>query len=147
MYCVVTSLENNERKLDNIDVYDLNEKLQELKKRKIAIVVSVTQKYENEIYELLRKNNITNVLLASHYFWTTLNKETFDAIYRDKDFNWYFTRIREWYWKKYDKELNAFLFSKQENTNNIILVVENFAPRVLKISKSLQEQGKNVMVL
>ncbi len=147
LYCVVTSLESNERKLDNIDVYDLNEKLQELKKRKIVIVVSVTQKYENEIYELLRKNNITDVVLASHYFWNILNKETFDAIYRDKDIDWYLIRIKEWYWKKYDKELNVSLYSKQEHTNNIVLVVENFAPRVLKMSKSLQEQGKNVIVL
>lgn len=148
-YCVVTTLDNDSKAIDDIPVYELNDKVLELKTKNILVIVATTSLYEKDIKDNLYSNNILNVTLISDYILMPLYKKTFEGIYKDKDICWFVSRIKNWYFEENGIELD-FLKTDQvteRDSKKIVIVVENFAPRVLKIARALKDKGRDVVVL
>lgn len=147
-YCVVTNLKENAKKIRGIFIYDFSEKVLELQKEDILIIVAVTDLYEKEIASILFDNNIVNVVFASNYLWLPLCQKSFEDIYRDKDWEWYVSRIEEWFFERYSTNLPEYSLcpNMKEKKNAVLFVVENFSPRVVKIAKALKKTGKDVLL-
>lgn len=147
LFIVVTNLNENIEKLYEIPVYDLDNKISELQKNNVLVIIAVTDLYEEEIVDTLNKNNINNYILASQYFWDSINEKIFWNLYWNKEFDWYVSRMKEWYFDQFNRCLDVSdLNEKLEKNNRIIFVIINFSPRVIKILKAIKTFNRNVIV-
>lgn len=147
-YCIVTQSKNDINKIRNIDIFSFNEKKLELEEKNILILVAVSELYENEIVKFLKDNNISNFIITSQYVEDIISEKNFKNIYQDKDYKWYKSKIQKWYFDKNGITLNEEFFEDNSKIEErIVFVVESLSPRVIKIKKSLEKNGKEVIVL
>jgi hypothetical protein len=151
VYCVVTDLNDSTHEFRGIPVYNFLNKAVEILNEDILVFVAVTEKYENEILDTLHNSNISNIKLCSEYFFKPLTWFTFDVFentYKDKAWGWYVDRVEEWYLEQYGCQLDFVTFADNIDVmkNRIVLVVEAFSPRVVKIAEALKDVGKDVIV-
>ena len=151
LYCVVTKKDKDLDRLEDVQVYNLHEKIKELQERKMLVIVSVSELYEQEIVELLHSREVNQVIMLSQYecLPISFNTDSFQKTYKDKDFTWYLSRIKAWYFEENNVESDALplLQNTADNRSRILFVIENFSPRVIKIVRALKKIGKEPVIL
>lgn len=148
LYCIVSNMKNNPQRINSVSVYSLEEKISELQKKNIVVIVAVSELYEKDIVSLLYQYEITDMKLVSQYTWKMLNQKTFWNIYKNKDFKWFVSRIEEWDAQHNSIDVDLLDLGEQINRNKdcIIFVIINLSPRVIKIAEALQKCGKKVIL-
>lgn len=150
-YFVVTR--KIEEKWNNIPIYEFKEKQEELSCKDVAIIIAVTEKYENEIEHILLQNTCYNYLKATDYLWN----ENIYQRYKDKNKEQYLLEIAEWLVDKQNddyeqieivkKELKTRYKSKERNFKKIVFTVIFASARIRKIAELLKNHGYDISVL
>ncbi len=142
LYIIVTDVKNNPEKIDEIPVYGLEQKMDEIQEKNILVVLAVTEKYEDEMKSLLQEKNIHNITMLLQYLRRLPD-------YLDKQIDWHLERIKDWYFDVNNKELDesVLLLNQEMNRNRVLFVVEGLMPRVIKIARALKKEGREVVLL
>lgn len=148
-YCIVTNKDNMMQSIYDIPIFEYREKRQEIKSSKTLVVIAVSELYEAEISNLLRSDGIVNIAYALDYLYNPINNKRVLKNFMQNDFAWLESRVMSWEEEHADiiAKKNVFERGNEQSGDRIILVVENYAPRVVKISQALVESGKDVMIL
>lgn len=149
LYCVTTQPGSGGKLLHGTPIFCIDEKFEEIRQQNILVIVSVISKrHEMEIINTLHNYGITNIVLMTDLSFP-FNAAAYIQFYKDKDYEWYLPRIKEWYFEQHGSELDIDSLYKEskEDGNKIVFVVENFSSRMVKFAKALKDSGKTVIVL
>lgn len=147
LFIVVTNPDKKINNLYNIPIYNFSSKISELQKDNVLTIIAATDLCENEIANTLSENDIKNYIFASQYFWDSMNEKIFWNLYWNKEFDWYMSSIKEWYFNQFNRCLDVSnLNEKLEKNNRIIFVIISFSPRVIKILKTIKAFNRNVII-
>lgn len=142
-YCIVTGIDGNAESIGNVPVYAFEQKADELRKGNIFVIVSVLQLHEQEIIDLLRQNEIVNVTAFSEYCH---NFEMLREVYINQGFNWYVSKVKDWYFERNGQELDDSTWLHSKKQDHVLLVLEHPSPRAVKMIKALKGAGKQILV-
>lgn len=150
-YCVVTKKVDSCTYLENLFIYNLEEKIDDIKNSSSIIVVAVSEIYNKEIEHILRENGIFNYIFIMDYVRNFVN------VQYKKDFSYdYLEEIAEWY---VDENIPDILditavknklekdIQKRNNKREITFVVGHMAPRVIKMVRALHNNGYSINLL
>ncbi len=145
-YCVVTSLAGNPKKIGILNVYSFEQKVKELLKKNILVIVAVSGSHEKKIMDLLNQAGIKNKVPLSE-FWC--NFSLFREMYLEKSFEWYLDRVKDWYYEHngFTLENSILQNNKEERMSRVIFVLNHPSPRAVKIIRALKNNGKQITVL
>ncbi len=150
-YCVVSKKQNSYF-MDSVPVFEVQERIAELKDKNTVILISVSKLYENEIEDILKKNKIKEYLRFTDFVYESLLEE-----YRSKDIEQCKKEITIWKlisskrkWEEFEivkEEINQEINNGEQNSNKIIFAVGDLSPRVLKILKALKNEKIVIKIL
>lgn len=148
-YCIVTHKDNLAQSINGISIVEYKERKEEIKRRKILVVIAVSELYEVDIFNFLKNDGIENVAYALDYLYNPINNKRVLKKFMRNDFAWLESRVMSWEEEHADiiAKKNMFERGNEQTGDSIILVVEKFSPRVVKIAKALVKSGKDVMIL
>lgn len=153
-FCVVTQKDENQNFLGEVPIYTFEEKVEEIKKENITVVIAVSKDYETEILNHLEEYEIKNILFRDDLY--RKSHVTLDS-YGGKSEKEYIDGIAEWYVEQYPEkgceleEIKHFLVKKihqkEKISQKITVIGGDVSPRMIKIVKALSERGYSVVVL
>ncbi len=146
LYCIVTNMTNNLERIGAIPVYSFFQKAEELRKQNILVIMAVSGSHEMEIMDLLNREEIVNKVSVSEYW---CNISMFKEMYLEKDFEWYLSRVKDWYFEQCGMNLkvSSLRKGKGERQTDIVFVLNHPSPRAVKIIYALRNNGKKITVL
>ncbi len=152
-YCVVSHKDSNVNAFEGIPLYAVDDRISDMRKEEVITLISVTEKYEKEIEEILLRNGIFRYLLISRY----VRKTDSFRIYQNKSEQEYLDEIAEWYADAnhlpfYDldeikKQLKDIIQKNSRRKDKAVFAVGNFSPRVIKMAGALHKKGFEVEIL
>ena len=147
-YCIVSNKDNLKETISGIPIFEYAEKKEEILSDNLLVIVAVTEIYQNEIVSLLRNDNIKNFLNALNYVASPLSDRLFWKTYEKQDIKWIKQKVKAWI--RENEEIiteKSILGYGDIRRFRIIMVVENYAPRVTKIAETLIKQGEDFFLL
>ncbi len=146
LYCLVSHRDGNPEEIGDINIYSLDQKKEELCGKRILVIIAVSYRYETAIKKLLEQAGIVDSIPISEY---CCDFTMFKELYMEKDFKWYLSRIKSWYFERNGTVLDdsRLLENREEGQNEIVFVVNHPSPRALKIITTLKDNGKKITVL
>ncbi len=149
--CVVTE-KQSDYFMENIPVYEIKEYHYNLNNKDTIILIAVSKLYEIEIENILKINKIYNYLRLSDFVIESLLEEYRNKLVEEcieEIVEWKIVKLKEnWeHFTKIKEDLKNTIESKVIETDKIVFVIGDLTPRVLKIMKSLQNKGIQIVVL
>lgn len=152
LFCIVSSKNQDEDKMDNLSIFQFDDCLVNLKKKDLLILVAVTEKHEDEIKEVLLKNDINNFLLITNY----IRNENWESEKKDVSKEECINRISEWYCNSHFLTFKDIELAKNDikqamkkglYSEKIIFAISRPSPRVVKIASALINRGYDIELL
>lgn len=150
-YCIVTKKERNITYFDDIFVYSIDEKIEDIRRNGIVILVMVSDSLVSEIKDILERYGLKNYLLLTDFIRTSFEHKK--SVQIEKDWieyiaEWYvdtsFLSITDLYQAK--KEIKAII-SDKKSERRIVFIAGHVAPRVIKMAEALIESGYDITIL
>lgn len=153
-YFIVTRKDDRIEDDVSIPVFEIGEKIEEIKNDEVFIIVAVSSLYTKEIQEILFSYDIYNYSLISNFYRD--GTDFLEGKPNGLSLQGCLSAIAEWYIDFRGDEnldiddeiekLKTIVNSKERNNKKIIFAVGDLSPRVIKIAKALQQVGYEIKV-
>lgn len=147
LYFVVTKKDNTieEGNFDNI--FELNEKKNEIIDNNILVIVAVSLRFQGEIETNLKKTGISNVLMFSNISYSRLDYELFSKLYVDLPREGFLERICDFSKEITEEGEECFELGKRTDISDelVSFVVINHSPRVVKLAEAIKKKGRRIL--
>ncbi len=150
-YCIVTEIKDGNTYLDKIPIYPLIEKIEEIKNNNKMILIFVSNSLVAEIEDILNKYHLKKYIVMEDFIRSIYDKEGQENSEED-----WIESIAEWcidsrnldmgHLEKVKKKINHII-NEEKNEKRIVFVVGHMAPRVIKMSKALHNNGYDVRLI
>jgi hypothetical protein len=153
-YCVVSSKNNSQDEIEGVPMYEFSECIEDIRNGDVIVIVAVTEKYEDEIVNILIENDINNYLLATdHVKKFIMNK------YMNKSNIDILDIVTDWYVDNHKLKIDEFdnirkrleviecEYEQYKNKDKIVFLIANISPRIIKMAEALDKEGYKIYAI